>query len=101
MVLQFVRESSVPQKFIYYHLEVDDHSLVLAENTPAETFIDNAERRAFDNWREFEELYPEGKSIVEMPYPRAKAQRQVPRLIRERLAGRGETLYGAPVASAA
>ena len=57
--------------------------------------------KTFDNWREFEELYPEGKSIVEMPYPRAKAYRQVPRTIRERLAERGVALYGAPIASAA
>jgi hypothetical protein len=96
-----VRESNVPPIFTYYHVEVDDHSLILAENTPAETFIDNTDRRAFDNWREFEELYPEGKSIVEMRYPRAKAVRQVPRSIRERLAGRGRTLYGASVAFAA
>ena len=87
-----VREANVPALFTYYHVEVDDHSLILAENTPAETFIDNADRASFNNWREFEELYPEGKTIVEMSYPRAKAQRQVPRLIRERLAGRGETL---------
>ena len=91
-----VHESNVPVVFTYYHVEVDDHSLILAENTPAETFIDNADRETFDNWREFEELYPEGKSIVEMPYPRAKAYRQVPRTIRERLAERGVALYGAP-----
>jgi hypothetical protein len=96
-----VRESNVPNLFTYYHVEVDDHSLILAENTPAETFIDNADRANFDNWREFEELYPEGKSIVEMPYPRAKAHRQVPRTIRETLAARGVALYGAPIASAA
>jgi hypothetical protein len=33
-----VRETDVPQTFTYYHVELDDHSLILAENTPAETF---------------------------------------------------------------
>lgn len=96
-----VRETDVPPSFTYYHVELDDHSLILAENTPAETFIDNADRLAFDNWQEHEALYPEGKPIVEMPYPRAKAYRQVPRAIRERLNERGVALYGAQVASVA
>jgi Hint domain len=83
-----VRETNVAETFTYYHVELDDHSLIFAENTPAETFIDNVDRLAFDNWDEHCELYPEGKPIVEMPYPRAKAHRQVPRSIRERLAAR-------------
>jgi hypothetical protein len=91
-----VREYNVPRTFTYYHVEVDDHSLILAENTPAETFIDNVDRLAFDNWREHEALYPDGKPIVEMPYPRAKSHRQVPRAIREQLSTRSAILTGEP-----
>jgi Hint domain-containing protein len=89
-----VRETNVPETFIYYHVELDDHSLILAENTPAESFVDNVDRARFDNWYEYEEQYPQGKPVVEMPYPRAKAHRQVPRAIRQRLATRGAALYG-------
>jgi Hint domain len=96
-----VRESNVPMNFTYYHVEVDNHSLVLAENTPVETFVDNVDRTRFDNWGEYQALYPEGKAIVELPYARAKAYRQVPRLIREKLAERGVALYGANISSAA
>jgi hypothetical protein len=64
-------------RVIYYHVELDDHSLILAENTPAETLIDNVDRMAFDNWAEYMALYPDGKPIVEMSYPRAKPSRQV------------------------
>jgi hypothetical protein len=78
----------VPETFTYYHVELNDHSLILAENTPAETFVDNVDRLAFDNWREHEALYPDGEQIVEMMSPRAKAHRQVPRAIRERLSMR-------------
>ena len=85
-----VRETQVPEIFTYYHVELDDHSLILAENTPAETFIDNIDRLAFDNWSEHEALYPDGKPIVEMPYPRAKAHRQVPVATRVRLAERAD-----------
>ena len=87
-----VRETNVPKTFTYYHVELDDHLLIIAENTPAETFIDNVDRLAFDNWQEHEMLYPGGKPIVEMQHPRAKAHRQVPRAVRERLAERAAVL---------
>ena len=87
-----VRETDVPERFTYYHIELASHSLVLAENTPAETFVDNVGRMAFDNFAEYEALYPEGRMIAEMPYPRAKAHRQVPRSIRKRLAERARVL---------
>jgi hypothetical protein len=90
-----VREEDVPQTFTYYHVEVDDHALILAENTPAETFVDNVERLAFDNWAEHQALYPEGKSITELPYPRAKSHRQVPVKIRVKLADRAQAISGA------
>lgn len=87
-----VRENNVPRVFTYYHIELDDHSVILAEGTPAETFIDNVERLAFDNWAEHEELYPDGKDMVELPYSRAKSQRQVPVSIRVLLAERAQKL---------
>jgi hypothetical protein len=83
-----LRETQVPKRFTYYHLELDDHELILAENTPAETFVDNVDRMGFDNWAEYEALYPEGKAVAEMPYPRAKAHRQVPMHVRGVLADR-------------
>jgi Hint domain len=91
-----VREFDVPNVFVYYHVEVEDHSLILAERTPAETFVDNVDRVRFDNWQEYQALYPNGKPIEEMPYPRAKAYRQVPVNLRDRLAERARTMSTAP-----
>jgi hypothetical protein len=96
-----VRETDAPAIFTYYHVELDDHSLILAENVPAETFIDHVDRGNFDNWNQYEALYPEGKRVPEMEYPRAKAYRQVPRAIHDRLAARGRSLFGASVSVAA
>ena len=93
------REAHLPSTFTYYHLETADHSLILAENTPAETFIDNVDRMAFDNWREHEAL-GEGEPILEMNYPRAKSQRQVPTAIRRRLTERAEALGNSQSAAA-
>ena len=96
-----VRETHTQPIFAYYHVELDDHSLILAENTPAETFIDNVDRMAFDNWVEHEAAYPDGKPLVEMPYPRAKAHRQVPSSIRARLSERAKALGAGVVSNAA
>ncbi|PPQ37348.1 Hint domain-containing protein [Rhodoblastus acidophilus] len=95
-----VREADVPNVFTYYHVEVADHSLIFAEGAPAETFVDNVDRLHFDNWDEYEALYPEGKIVAELPYPRAKSRRQVPVAIRVALAARAEAI-GAVIADAA
>ena len=96
-----VREMRTKPIFTYYHVELDDHSLILAENTVAETFIDNVDRLGFDNWEEHEAAYPDGKPLVEMPYPRAKAGRQVSGATRARLANRAHTLNSASITAAA
>jgi hypothetical protein len=92
--ISIIREDNMPTEFRYFHVEVADHSLLLAENVPAETFVDNVDRMAFDNWAEHQALYPDAPAIAEMQYPRAKAYRQVPPAIRNRLSARGAALYG-------
>lgn len=79
--------------FTYFHIELADHALVLAEGAPAETFVDNVTRRRFDNFAEFEALYGDGgEGIAELDLPRVKSARQLPRGVRERLAARAVTL---------
>jgi hypothetical protein len=90
------RDRDVPEVFTYYHVELEDHALILAEGVPAETFVDNVDRMAFDNWDEHLARWPDGREIDEMPLPRAKSARQVPPSVRTLLAGRA-----AKVASAA
>jgi len=93
--VSIVRETNVPVTFTYYHVELADHSLILAENAAAETFVDNVERMGFDNWAEHEALYGHLPAIAEMARPRAKSARQVPAATRARLATRAEGLFGA------
>jgi len=99
--MSIVLETHVPEVFTYYHVELDDHSLILAENTPAETFVDNIDRMKFDNWAEHEALYPDGKPIEEMPYPRAKARRQVPMSVRASLDERANMISAKEPSAAA
>ena len=93
------REAAVPATFTYWHVELADHSLVLAEGVPAETFIDNVDRMAFDNWAEHEAA-AEPAPAAELAYPRAKSARQVPVATRRRLAERAALLAGAETAAA-
>jgi hypothetical protein len=93
------REAGVPEVFTYWHIELHDHALILAEGVPAETFIDNVARLAFDNWDEHEAAGSEAP-IAEMELPRAKSARQVPMATRRRLAAHAAVVSGRAVAAA-
>ncbi len=71
--------------FTVYHIETENHEIILANGAPAETFIDNVSRRAFDNFAEFEALYGDVPEMEELPYPRAMSSRQVPAHVQRRL----------------
>jgi hypothetical protein len=88
------RETNMPRSFVYYHVEVASHALILAEGAAAETFVDNISRVSFDNWAEHEALYGSEAAIPEMPYPRAKSARQLPAALRRRLADRAAMICG-------
>lgn len=95
-----VRETDVPSKFVYHHVELADHALIVAENTPAESFVDNVDRMAYDNWAEHEALFGDLPPIEEMDLPRAKSQRQIPTATRQRIAARAIELGYFAVTSA-
>ncbi|MGE4481620.1 Hint domain-containing protein [Acidocella sp.] len=78
------REATMPAVFTYYHVELDEHDLILAEGVAAETFLDHASRANFDNWK----THPDQGQMAEMELPRAKAARQVPERLRARLLAR-------------
>jgi len=70
----------------YYHIETEDHEIILAEGVPAETLLDNSGREKFANYGEFQQLYPHGKVTKELDLPRVKFARQLPELIKHRIA---------------
>jgi hypothetical protein len=82
------RELNLPELFNYYHVELADHALIFAEGAPTETFIDNVDRMAFDNWDEHEALYGALENIPEMDYPRVRSARQLPAALRRALEAR-------------
>jgi hypothetical protein len=89
-----IRETEVPPTFSYYHIELDEHALLIADGAPAESFVDNVDRENFQNWEEHEALFAHLPPKPEMDFPVAKSHRQVPTAIRRKLAQRATVLLG-------
>ncbi|WP_135507568.1 Hint domain-containing protein [Roseovarius aestuariivivens] len=81
-----LRESkdTLPDRVTYYHIETENHDVILANGAPAETYIDYVGRRAFDNHAEYLALYGDEPVIAEMPLPRVSSRRQLPEDLRAR-----------------
>jgi hypothetical protein len=95
------RDDDLPASFTYYHIETADHSIILAENTPAETFVDNVTRASFDNALEYVAMFADAPAVEELDLPRALSHRQVPMAVRQRIAARAAAMFGAEAATVA
>ncbi len=84
------RETRVPGQFTYWHVELDDHALLLAEGAAAESYLHDAAEFRFDNAAE----RPAGAGTA-LPLPRCKSPRQVPPAIRAALAQRETAMASA------
>ncbi|MDA0187886.1 MAG: Hint domain-containing protein [Proteobacteria bacterium] len=73
-----------PDRATYYHVETEEHDVILANGVPAETFVDYVGRTAFDNYAEYVDLYGQERGIAEMPLARISSARLVPRALRAR-----------------
>jgi hypothetical protein len=69
----------------YFHIETENHEIILAEGAPTETFIDNVSRKSFYNHAEYEAKYPDAQPMLEVDIPRVKYARQLPMATRHRL----------------
>jgi len=95
------RVTDVPDSFRYFHVELDEHALLLAEGVPAESFLDTVTRRRFDNATDYEARFGAATArIAEMSVPRVKSARQLPQATRQRLAEQASALGLDPVAAA-
>ena len=77
------------EKFVYYHIELERHNLLIADGAPAESYLpQKQDRNTFDNGDEYTEMYPYSnmQALVPMKYPRVSSKRQLPRFIAKYLA---------------
>ena len=77
--IRFVPLSEMPTKFVWWHVELENHEVVLANGgVPAESFIDYVGRSGFDNYDEYLALAGADRLITEMPFVRLSARRLLP-----------------------
>ena len=69
--------------FTVYHIETENHEIILANGLYSETFLDVATRCQFDNYQNFLDLYGADRLIAEMNRPRISARRLVPDRIKK------------------
>jgi hypothetical protein len=69
-----VRQASSVESVSYFHVELEGHSVIFAENCPTESFFNGAEmhRKAFQNEAEFAALYPGDETAGTMCLPRVE-----------------------------
>jgi len=77
----------------YFHLELEEHDVILAEGAWTESFVDDDSRGMFHNAAEYRALYPKPKFSDEVRYcaPRVEEGFELEAL-RRRLAGRAQRL---------
>ncbi len=83
--IDFVPENELQDQVTYYHIETEDHDVILANGAAAETFVDAVTRASFDNYAEYLDLYGAERIIPEMDRPRVSSRRLVPQAVRDRL----------------
>ena len=77
--IRFLPLSEMPTKFVWWHVELENHEVVLANGgVPAESFIDYVGRSGFDNYDEYLDLAGADRLIPEMPFVRISARRLLP-----------------------
>ena len=97
--IRFLPLEDMPTKFVWWHVELENHEVVLANGgVPAESFIDYVGRSGFDNYNEYLDLAGADRLIPEMPFARISAHRLVPPELREAL-GIEPALLHAPAQS--
>jgi len=80
--IEWVPNEALGNSYTVYHVETARHDIIMAEGAPAETFVDYAGRRAFDNYQEFHALYGELRTIPELQIPRVSSKRHLPAPLR-------------------
>lgn len=85
--IRFLSARDMPERFTYWHIELDHHAVLLANGAPSESLVDYSARSTYDNYAEYLHLHGAERMIPEMALPRVSARRHVPAALRARLNG--------------
>ncbi len=88
-----ITQAADVEEVSYFHIELDAHDIILAEDCPAESYLADMTRAQFQNFREFERLYPDAV-VVQTCLPRIECGRAL-LAIQRRLARRAGLVHRA------
>ena len=66
-------EDAALDRVDYFHIELEDHDVILAEGAPSETFIDDASRGMFHNAADYLQLFPGAPKATGFCAPRVES----------------------------
>ncbi len=65
-----ITQAAQIDQITYYHIELENHEIIFAENAPAESFMGEYFRAHFQNAASYRALYPQGQAPEHMCLPR-------------------------------
>ncbi len=83
--IDWVPMAELPDRVTYYHVETENHDVILADGALAETYVDIPGRMAFDNYGEYIAVYGAERIVPEITMPRITSARLLPEAIKARL----------------
>ena len=83
--IDWVPMADLPTSFTIYHVETENHDVILANGAASETFVDVATRKSFDNYQDYLDLYGVERIVPELDLPRIASSRLLPGVVRQRL----------------
>jgi hypothetical protein len=90
-----IHQPTDTRQVTYYHVELESHEILFAEQTPVESFMGEAFRQQFQNAASFHEMYPEPAVEQRMCLPRLDDGFAL-EAMRRRLAARAGLAWPAP-----
>ena len=83
--INWVPMAETPNRYTVYHVETENHDVIVANGAASETYLDMPGRKVFENFQEYLDLYGAERLICENPMPRISSARLVPESIKNRL----------------
>jgi hypothetical protein len=90
-----ITQAAAVESVTYYHIELETHEIIFAENCPAETFLGEHFRKQFHNAAAYAQLYPGDSATETMCLPRLDSGFQL-HAIQKRIAARAGIATAAP-----
>jgi len=88
-------QHAAQESVTYFHIELDTHEIIFAEDCPVESYREEGQRRQFENAGEYEQLYPGPETALTLCLPRLEGGFALDAVLRRLAARAGGVVPGA------